>query len=65
MPLSRTMDPLSPTTSPSSLKRPTTTTTPNSEDIAREDKHEDSEPDIIVVDWDGPDDPENPKKCAF
>ncbi|KAF7760102.1 hypothetical protein Agabi119p4_10778 [Agaricus bisporus var. burnettii] len=57
------MDPLSPITSPPNPKRPITTA--DSEDTAREDKHEDSEPNIIVVDWDGPDDPTNPKNWKY
>jgi hypothetical protein len=24
-----------------------------------------SEPDVLIVDWQGPDDPENPKKCVL
>ena len=49
---------------PSSSNTTNTTTTlarqPENDDIVPDHTH----PDVLLVDWDGPDDPENPKKYA-
>lgn len=46
---------------------------PESDDQTIEDEEESTthvhgdaaDPDVLIVDWDGPDDPENPKKCVL
>ena len=45
-------------------ERPTTSTTlsPSGEGVLEPGDASKSEPDVLVVDWDGPDDPDNPRK---
>lgn len=31
-------------------------------DVKDDKEHEEDQEDVLIVDWDGPDDPENPKK---